>query len=82
MKAGSERPIGLVLRMLLAICGIAALAAAVVVGAAQLRSPSLLAFLVAAFCLVIGAGGVLLIRGAARGKIRFRRVRGRAPIAD
>jgi len=82
MNAGAERPIGLVLRILLAITGVAALAAAFVVGTAQLRSPSITAVLVAAFCLVILAGGVLLIRGAVRGRIRFRRVRRRSPLRD
>ena len=82
MSVNGERSIGLVLRIVLAIIGAAALAAAFVVGTAQLRSPSLLALFVGGFCLVILAGGVLLIRGAVRGRIRFRRVRRRSPVRD
>ena len=77
-----ERPIGLVLRTLLALSGLAALAAGFLVGTAEWRSPSLVAYFVGAFCLAVAAGGVLLIRGAARGRIRFRRVRRRATTHD
>ena len=82
MNTGPERPIGLLLRMLLAVIGVAALAGVFVVGTTALRSPPVVAILVVAFCLVIAAGGVLLIRGAARGRIRFRRVRRRGPAHD
>jgi len=80
MSAGSERPIGLVLRLLLGVVGLAALVAAVTVGVAQLRSithesPPLPALVLGCSCVVVAIGGVLLIRGAVRGRIRFRRVR-------
>jgi hypothetical protein len=81
MTAGSERPIGLVLRVLLALIGLSALVAAFVVGVAQLRSTTmsgstpLPALILGCFCVVIAIGGVLLIRGAVRGRIRFRRIR-------
>ncbi|HEY2163141.1 MAG TPA: hypothetical protein VGH04_04085 [Gemmatimonadaceae bacterium] len=80
MSAGSERPIGLVLRVLLAVIGLSALAAAFVVGVAQLRSTTTtvswpLTALLGCSCVVIAIGGVLLIRGAVRGRIRFRRIR-------
>ncbi len=63
--------------MLLAIIGLAALVAACIVAVTQLRStaqPALLA-LVVGFCAVVAIGGVLLVRGALRGRIRFRRIR-------
>jgi uncharacterized membrane protein YidH (DUF202 family) len=80
VSAGSERTIGLVLRLLLAVIGLATLVAAFVVGVAQLRSstrgsPPLPALILGCFCVVVGIGGVLLLRGAVRGRIRFRRIR-------
>jgi len=80
VSVGSERPIGLALRLLLAVVGLAALVAAFIVGVAQLRSttpgaPPLLALVLGCFCLVVAVGGVLLVRGAVRGRIRFRRNR-------
>jgi hypothetical protein len=81
MTAGSERPIGVVLRVLLAVIGLSALVAAFVVGVAQLRSTTttastpLPALILGGFCAVIAIGGVLLVRGAVRGRIRFRRIR-------
>ena len=80
MSAGPERPIGLVLRVLLAVIGLAALVAAFIVGVAQLRSrtqgsPPLPAFVLGSFCVIVATGGVLLVRGAVRGRIAFRRIR-------
>jgi hypothetical protein len=81
MTAGSERPIGLVLRVLLAVIGLSAIVAGLVVGVAPLRSTTtssstpLPALIVGGFCVVVAIGGVLLIRGAVRGRIRFRRIR-------
>jgi hypothetical protein len=80
MNAGSEQPIGLVLRVLLAVVGFAALVAALIVGVAQLRSTTqgaapLPALVLGCLCVVVAIGGVLLVRGAARGRIRFRRIR-------
>ena len=80
MSTGSERPIGLALRLLLAVVGLAALVAAVIVGVAQLgsttrASPPLPALVLGCFCVVVAIGGVLLVRGAVRGRIRFRRIR-------
>ena len=78
MSAGAERPIGRLLRLLLAIIGLAAVVAACIVGVAQLRSTTqsaVLALVVGCFCVVVAIGGVHLIRGAVRGRIRFRRIR-------
>jgi hypothetical protein len=80
MSAGPERPIGLVLRLLLAVVGLAALVAAFIVGVAQLRSttrgaPPLVALVLVCSCVVVAIGGVLVVRGAVRGRIRFRRIR-------
>lgn len=80
MSTAAERPIGPVLRLLLGLIGLAALVAASIVGVAQLRPttpglPPLLTLLLGGFCVVVAAGGVLLIRGAIRGRIRFRRIR-------
>lgn len=80
MSAGSERPIGLVLRALLAVVGLAALVSAFIVGVAQLRSttrgsPPLVALVLVCSCVVVAIGGALLVRGAVRGRIRFRRIR-------
>ena len=80
VNAGSEQPIGLVLRLLLAVVGSAALVAACFVGVSQLRSttqgsPPLPALVLGCFCVVVAIGGVLLVRGAVRGRIRFRRIR-------
>jgi hypothetical protein len=80
MSTGSERPIGLVLRLLLAVVGLTALVAAFIVGVAPLRSttqgaPPLPALVLGCFCVVVAIGGVLLVRGAVRGRIRFRRIR-------
>ncbi len=80
MNAGPERPIGLVLRLLLAIIGLAALVAAFIVGIAQLGSATrasapLPALAIGCFCVVVATGGALLVRGAVRGRIRFRRIR-------
>ena len=82
MMADSERPIGLVLRVLLAVIGLSAIVAALVVAAAEfqsvIRTPAFFpALLLPCFCLVIVFGGVLLIRGAVRGRIRFRGIRHR-----
>ena len=80
MSVGPERPIGVVLRLLLAVTGLAALVAAFIVGVAQLRSttegtPSFPAVVLGCCCIVVAIGGVLLVRGAVRGRIRFRRIR-------
>jgi hypothetical protein len=80
VTAGPERPIGLVLRLLLAIIGLAALVAACIVGVVQLRStaqdsPPLPALVLGCFCVAVAIGGVLLVRGAVRGRIRLRRIR-------
>jgi hypothetical protein len=80
VTAGPERSIGLVLRLLLAVIGLAALVAAGIVGVAQLRSatqdsPPLPALALGCFCVAVAIGGVLLVRGAVRGHIRFRRIR-------
>jgi len=70
-----------VLRLLLAVIGLAAVVAAFVVGVAQLRSTTtdgsmaLAALILCCVCLVVAIGGVLLVRGAVRGRIRFRRIR-------
>jgi predicted ABC-type sugar transport system permease subunit len=77
----SERPIGFVLRVLLAVIGLSGILAAFVVAAAEFQSvtrPAFLpALLLACFCLVIVFGSVLLVRGAVLGRIRFRRTRHR-----
>ena len=80
MSTGSERPIGLVLRLLLAVIGLAALVAACIVGVAQLGSTTrasrpLAALVLGCFCVAVAIGGALLVRGAVRGRIRFRRIR-------
>ena len=81
MSANPERPIGPGFRALLAIIGLTALLAALIVANAEVRlamgGPPLLHTLVVAFCAVVVAGGALLVRGALRGRIRFRRVRRR-----
>jgi hypothetical protein len=73
----SEQPIGPGLRVLLAVIGAAAVAAGSVVVTAELQSTarSPLSILAVAFCVVIVVGGAVLIRGAMRGRIRFRRNR-------
>ena len=78
MRSDAERPIGFTLRALLAVIGLATLVAAFIVGTAEFRSTTASSFpalALAAFLLVIAAGGVLLVRGAIRGRIRFRRIR-------
>jgi len=78
MSANPERAIGPVLRLLLAVIGGSALVAALVVANGEVRSAMrgapILPTLIVFFCAVIVAGGALLIRGALRGRIRFRRV--------
>ena len=65
------------MRLLLGVIGTAALIAAIIVIAAQPRAlttgASFLPALLIGFCVTIIAGGVLLIRGAIRGRIRFRK---------
>jgi di/tricarboxylate transporter len=79
MSAGPERPIGLVPRLLLAVVGLAALVAAFIVGVAQLgsatRASPIPTLVLCCSCVVVAIGGALLVRGAVRGRIRFRRIR-------
>ena len=81
MNANPERPIGPGFRVLLAVIGLTALLAALIVATAEVKlamgGPPLLHTLVVVLCGVIVAGGALLVRGAVRGRIRFRRVRHR-----
>lgn len=76
----AERPLGLVLRLLLAVVGLAAVFAVGVIGLGFARSTtppvqSPASLIVGAFCLLIVLGGILVVRGAIRGRIRFRRIR-------
>jgi hypothetical protein len=74
----TERALGAGLRVLLGVIGAAAVSAGFLVGVAELRSiyrgsplaPSLLAAVFAGFVTV---GGVVLVRGALRGRIAVRR---------
>lgn len=78
------RPIGLGLRVFLGLLGLMALGAGLLVGARELRAaylgaPSVAALAVALVCVVIALGGVVLLRGAARGRIAVRRNRPSSP---
>lgn len=74
----TQRALGAGLRVLLGVIGAAAVGAGFLVGVAELRSvyrgsplaPSLLAAVFAGFVTV---GGVVLVRGALRGRIAVRR---------
>jgi len=75
-----ERVLGIGLRVLLAVIGIAALGAGLVVAATELRSahlgsPPLPTMLASVVALVAAFGGALLIRGALRGRIAVRPIR-------
>jgi len=66
------------MRLLLGVLGAAALGAAIVVGATELRvaylgAPLAPALAVTAVCVVVALGGAALLRGAARGRIAVRR---------
>ena len=70
------------LRVLLAIIGLAALASGIVVAATELRyaylgSPLMPTLLVSGVAGLVTLGGVLLLRGAIRGRIAVRDPRGR-----
>ena len=75
-----ERALGPGLRVLIGVIGAAAVGAGLLVGVTELRSaylgsplaPTLLAAVVAGFVVV---GGVVLVRGALRGRIAVRRPR-------
>jgi len=73
-----ERELGVGMRVLLGLVGAAALGASVLVAATELRlaargSPLLPTLAAAAVCAVVAAGGAVLLRGAARGRIVVRR---------
>jgi hypothetical protein len=75
-----ERALGWGLRVLLGVLGAAALVAGLLVGATELRrlthgAPPLPALAAAAFCILVVAGGIVLVRGAVRGRIVVRRTR-------
>ncbi len=75
-----ERSLGHGLRFLLGFLGVIAIAAGGAVGAFELRTASNTsrqwpAFAVAAFCIVVIWGGLILLRGAASGRITVRRTR-------
>jgi hypothetical protein len=73
-----ERDIGVGMRVLLGVVGAAALGAGLAVGATELRvaylgSPLAPTLAAAAVCAIVAAGGVVLVRGAVRGRIVVRR---------
>ena len=76
----AERTLGFGLRVLIGVIGAAAVGAGFVVAVTELRSaylgsplaPTLLAVVVAG---VVAVGGVVLIRGALRGRIAVRKPR-------
>ena len=75
-----DRAIGLGMRLLLGVIGAAALGAGLLLAATQLRratagSPLISALLAAGVCGVVAVGGLVLLRGAVRGRIAVRRVR-------
>jgi hypothetical protein len=74
-----ERPIGPGLRLLLGVIGTVALIATIIIITAEVGAlrtgASFVAALLIGFGIAIIAGGVLLIRGAIRGRIRFRKPR-------
>jgi hypothetical protein len=77
-----ERTLTLGLRVLLALIGVTAVAAGVVVAVAEVRrlalgSPPVPTILVVLLCGVVLLGGASLIRGALRGRIAVRRPRRR-----
>jgi hypothetical protein len=72
------------MRALLGVLGATAFGAGIVTCVAELRQFrggfAVVPTLVAVFCAVIAAGGVVLLRGAVRGRITVRRPGHRAPI--
>jgi hypothetical protein len=75
-----ERDLGYGLRVLLALLGITGIAAGGAVGAVQLRTasnawPQGFAIVIALFCVVVIWGGLILLRGAVRGRITVRPTR-------
>ena len=74
----TERVLGIGLRLLLGVIGVTAVSMAFAVGTTQIgradRGASLpIALVVALLCGVVAIGGVLLLRGAWRGRIAVRR---------
>jgi drug/metabolite transporter (DMT)-like permease len=80
-----ERTLETPMRILLGLLGAIAFGLGVVIGVRELRlmrggSPAVPAFLVAGVCLLVAFGGVVLMRGAVRGRITVRRPGHRSPI--
>ena len=81
-----ERNLSPGLRLLLGLLGAVALASGGVIGATEVRIASKVwpdwpAVAVATFCGLVIWGGVLLLRGAARGRMAVRRTRRSGPPA-
>lgn len=77
-----ERTLGVGMRLLLGLLGAAALLGGMVVGASESRrllrgSSAAPAVLVVAVCVLVAWGGVSLLLGAYRGRIRVRQTRAR-----
>ena len=80
-----ERVLGTAMRVLLGLLGVIAVGAGVTVGLTELRvlsqgSPAVPTLIAAGVCALVVLGGVLLVRGALRGRIRVRRHGRRAPV--
>jgi hypothetical protein len=77
-----ERELGIGLRVLLGVLGATAVGTSLAVGAYEVQradfgAPLAIALALALFCGVVASGGVLLLRGAWRGRIAVRRPRAR-----
>jgi hypothetical protein len=75
-----ERNLGPGLRLLLGLIGAVATAAGGAVGASEIRTaaqhwPHWASIAIAAFCVVVALGGLVLVRGAVTGHIVVRRTR-------